>query len=234
MYKNSWFTLARHDEPVTEAQAEQFLAEAIAETQTAPVTGAQTDAAKAVGANGFPENTPISEMSAAEQAAYWKHQSRKHESRFTSLGLKDGELDQLRQAAARLLEIEEANRSDQERAVSEAEKRGVASATAAMGERLARAELRAAAAAAKIPNVEDVLDVVDLKRFVGSDGEPNTELIQAVVEKFSRLAPPAPEAPKPNPDLLQGVRKTDVQNFRDASDDEVRAELAKYGVKPTR
>ena len=32
-----------------------------------------------VGPNGFPESTPIADMKPEHQAAYWKHQSRKHE-----------------------------------------------------------------------------------------------------------------------------------------------------------
>jgi hypothetical protein len=72
--------------------------------------------------NGFPAETPVKNMTPEQQAAYWKHQSLKHESRATAFGgltpeevqrLKD-ENDQLKQAGL----------TDQQRAIDEAEKRG--------------------------------------------------------------------------------------------------------------
>lgn len=37
-----------------------------------------------VNERGYPENTPIKEMTSSEQAAYWKHQSRRNESMLKS------------------------------------------------------------------------------------------------------------------------------------------------------
>lgn len=48
--------------------------------------GARPNATDAQGNDlGYPRDTPIAEMSDKEQAAYWRHNSRKHESRFKDL-----------------------------------------------------------------------------------------------------------------------------------------------------
>lgn len=71
---------------------------------------------------GFPADTPVKDMTAEQQVAYWKHQSRKHESRATAYGgltpeqvqaIKD-ENEQLRQAGL----------TDQQRAIDEAKASG--------------------------------------------------------------------------------------------------------------
>lgn len=56
---------------------------------------------------GFPADTPIAEMTAEQQAAYWKHQARKHEDRWKGLA-GDKTVDQIK---ADLAEAEQARQA---------------------------------------------------------------------------------------------------------------------------
>lgn len=67
------------------------------------------------GDKGFPDNTPLAEMTPEQQAAYWKHHARKWESRANQ-GPTPQELEALRQKASKLDEIEQANKSELEKA----------------------------------------------------------------------------------------------------------------------
>lgn len=72
---------------------------------------------------GYPANTPVAEMSPAQQTAYWKFHARKHENAFKGLGLAAGqesaELQRLRERDAALKERENAELSDTERLTKE-------------------------------------------------------------------------------------------------------------------
>lgn len=83
--------------------------------------------------------------------------------------------------------------SESERAIAEAEERGRTAATANYGKRLARAEFDSLAGR-RNPKADTaaVLEFVDLARFVGEDGEPDTKAIKAAVE---RLVPASNGAP---------------------------------------
>jgi hypothetical protein len=95
----------------------------------------------------------------------------------------------LRAAQRELEQVRQSSMSEAERAVAEAEARGRTAALTEVGQRLARAEFdRLAARRNPDVDTESVLYYVDLARFVGEDGEPNsTELARAV----DRLVPAA-------------------------------------------
>ena len=76
--------------------------------------------------------------------------------------------------------------TEQERAVTEAEQRGRSAALATAGTRLARAEIRAAAAGRVDKGALDgFLEYADLAKFVGADGEPDAKAIEAAVAKIA-------------------------------------------------
>ncbi|MEW1551356.1 hypothetical protein [Streptomyces tsukubensis] len=70
--------------------------------------------------HGYPDSTPVADMSAEQQAAYWKHHARKHEARANSAPSAD-ELKRLRDRDAALKQREDADLSDSERATQERE-----------------------------------------------------------------------------------------------------------------
>lgn len=74
--------------------------------------------------------------------------------------------------------------TEQERAVADAATRGRAEALAGVGQRLAAAEFRAAAAG-RIDNIDELLEDLNLGKFVTADGEPDLKAIRARVDKWA-------------------------------------------------
>lgn len=81
-----------------------------------PAGGSTGEAGK--GDTGFPADTPVSEMTADQQAAYWKHQARKHESRVRAYG--DMTPEQVKKLADDREEERRKNLTDADRAKEEA------------------------------------------------------------------------------------------------------------------
>ncbi len=93
--------------------------------------------------------------------------------------------------------------SEADRAVAEAEARGRTAAATEYGVRLARTEFDAAAGRRNPDfDTKSALEYVDLTKFLGEDGEPDTKAITAAVE---RLVPAPAEGP---PSFDGGTRTT--------------------------
>ncbi len=169
-------------------------------TETAPAA-APTDTAAALLAEVERHKT---------EAEKYKALMRKQEERAR------GNSDAAKQVEALKAELEQfrqASMSETEKALAkatkDAEAKGRAEALTAVGQRLVKAEFRALAAGA-IPDLDGVLDDLNLAKFIGGDGEPDTKAIAAAVR---RLTPPKPAEPTepatgpgPRPDLTQGSR----------------------------
>lgn len=93
-----------------------------------------------VNEHGFPDATPVAEMTAAHQAAYWKHHARKHEARANSVP-DPAELERLRAADEELKSRKAAELSDVERVQAEKTAADEARAAAERERDEARAEL---------------------------------------------------------------------------------------------
>jgi type II secretory pathway pseudopilin PulG len=70
--------------------------------------------------NGFPANTPLEQMTAPEQAAYWKHESKKHQRAANARS----DYDDLKAKAAELEQLQQANQSAEEAAIEAARRDG--------------------------------------------------------------------------------------------------------------
>lgn len=114
------------------------------------------------------------------EAEKWRAHARKQEDRAKANATAAGELEKVRKAAM----------SEQERAVAEAEARGRTAAIAESAARLARAEFRAAAAG-RVDNIDDLLEDLNLAKFVGEDGEPDVKAIKARVERWAPQRAPS-------------------------------------------
>lgn len=132
--------------------------------------------------------SPATEQPATEpdkdweaEAAKWKALARKHENANAS-SLK--ELEQLRIAQM----------SETDKAIAEAEKRGRDAALKELRADMARAKLQAQAAG-KVADVEALLEVVDVSRFLKEDGI-DEEAIAATIERLTKVAPAQPAPPK--------------------------------------
>lgn len=115
------------------------------------------------------------------EAEKWKALARKHEN-ANSQALK--ELDTIRTAQM----------SDSEKAIAEAEKRGREATMKELGAQIAEAKIRAAAAG-KVADVDALLELVDVSKFVTADGVDDSA-ITATIDRFSKVAPAQPAAPK--------------------------------------
>lgn len=98
-----------------------------------------------------------------------------------------------RTTQAELEKLRNATATEQEKALHAARSEGATEAAKSFGQRLARTEFDAAAAR-RNPDFDTAgpLEYVDLAKFVGEDGEPDTKAIKAAVE---RLVPEATGTP---------------------------------------
>lgn len=139
---------------------------------------AATTAAKGSGP-AFPADTPVAEMTTEQQAAYWKHQARKHEDTVK----KRGDYDDLKRKAAEHDRLVEASRTEHEREVQKARDEAKAEARAESAPRLVTAEFRAAAKGRIDPErLTSLLEPLDLKRFLDGDGEVDTDKVSKYVD----------------------------------------------------
>ncbi|MFI6279649.1 hypothetical protein [Streptomyces sp. NPDC050988] len=117
--------------------------------------------------------------SGAGDVTDWKAHSREWEKRAKANA----------DAATELEKLKAANMSEQEKAVTEAEKAGRTAALAEAIPQIAQARLEAHAARAGV-DLSEFAEFIDLKKFVGEDGQVDDKAIKAAVTKFAKLAPP--------------------------------------------
>lgn len=99
--------------------------------------------------HGYPDATPVADMAPEQAAAYWKHQSRKHEARANAVPTA-AELETLRAAAAELATRKAAELSETERLQAEAAtEKARADAAEAVAAKAAADVLRLSVAATK-------------------------------------------------------------------------------------
>lgn len=144
---------------------------------------------------GFPDGTPLEEMSAEQQAAYWKDKARKHETRVKSLGnLSADELAALREKANRHDALEFELMSDKDKAVAEAKEAASTEARSAWLPRVVAAEFKAAAAGRiESDRLAAILEPLDLSKFVDGD-DVDAEKVAAFVDG---IAPKQDQQPAP-------------------------------------
>ncbi|MCW2674797.1 MAG: hypothetical protein JWP14_3386 [Frankiales bacterium] len=143
---------------------------------------------------GFPENTPVAEMTTEQQVAYWKHHSRQHEDKFKSLG----DVEALRAKAQQFDDLQAASLTEQERAVAEAKAAGVAETLP----KLVAAEFRVQASSRLLDargqfdaaRLKAVLEPLDLTKFV-TNGEVDEVKVKAFVDGIAPAASPGTQQP---------------------------------------
>jgi len=124
----------------------------------------------------------------------------------------DEERKARRKAETELAKVQQQTMTDAEKAIADAREEGRASAAAEAAGRLAAAEFRAAAVG-KLADPDAALEVLDLAKLVGEDGEPDRKAIAAVVDRLAQTPPangggrvPAgPRQPQQQEDFIRGV-----------------------------
>lgn len=216
-----WPVLGAEDGGQPQGQAEPATGQP---APPAPAPSASQPAPAASGERGYPENTPVADMTVEQQAAYWKSHARKHEDRLKAIDVSPEELTRLREADVEMQKLADASRTDMERV--EARATAAEQRVAAMEPELLR--LQAAVKAGLPAEVSGKL-LAASRRIVGATAE---EYEADAVDYFGSspipLGPPAPPAP---PALDQGARQTGKQTPSVAAGRDLWAE--KHGNKST-
>ncbi|MET0701707.1 MAG: hypothetical protein ABWY93_18810 [Mycobacterium sp.] len=138
--------------------------------------------------NGYPDHTPVQQMTAEQQAAYWRTYARRNESRIKEMG----DYQDLKGKAEAYQKLLDETATEQQKAVTAAEARGRQSALAEAGGQMVEAYVRAAATGRMSDEqVSTLLQGLDRTRFVNpSSGQVDAQMISAYI---GMLAPaPAP------------------------------------------
>lgn len=164
---------------------------------------------------GFPDNTPLEDMTEEQRTAYWKYHSRKHEQTLRDLG----DVEELKRNAQAWTDHEKNRDKNQEsldtqiaqaRAEGKAEGRNEAMREsglntvkdlfkAKVGDRRTEEEL------------DEFLEDVDLARFLKSDHTIDTDKIDSKVKLFA----PIPEDKNPRPPHQQRRSTSTHQGHRE-------------------
>lgn len=153
---------------------------------------------------GYPANTPIQQMTDAQQAAYWKHHSRQHEATATSRA----DYDAMKAKADRYDADQAANATEAQKAVAEAEKQATQKARDAYLPQLVAAKFEVAVAGRLTPEqLAAVLEPLDLTKFVDGSGNVDATKVATFAANIGGQQQQTPGAPGQTfPDLGQGPR----------------------------
>lgn len=136
---------------------------------------------------GFPAETPVNEMTDAQQAAYWKYHSRKHE----TVAKSREDYDTIKALAEKWTTHEKSSKpADQVKAEEDAEearKAAEKAVAAKFATKLVTAEFKAAVAGRMKPeDLTDLLEDMDLTKYLNDDGDVDTD---RVTKKAAIIAP---------------------------------------------
>lgn len=197
---------------------------------SAPAPPSPGAGAEGGGDPAFPANTPVEQMTAQQQAAYWKHYARKHETTAKALA----EWQNANKSKVEGYEaLEAASKTEQEKAIEAARADASAAGRAEMIPILLQAEF-VAAAAGKLTREQaaDLVAPLNPAHFLTSDGKVDTAKVSDYVGKYiTAAAPPPPGGRLPNgfPDLAQGQKAAATATGKEAG----LAEAARRGfIKP--
>lgn len=162
---------------------------------------------------GFPADAPVAEMTAVQQAAYWKDRARKHEDRVKARS----DYDAVKAKADRFDALEREQLSDVDKATADAV--AARAETAEVRAAMVDTHIAAAVTAGRISqdHADVLLDGLDRSKYL-SDGRVDTDKVTALLNAIA----PATGAAQTFPDLGQGRRhgsaKPSVASGRDMFD----------------
>lgn len=132
---------------------------------------------------GYPKDTPTTDMTDAQRAAYWQHQSKKHEGRYKNLA-GDRSFDDVRKDLAELEEIRKQQQTPAEQALNAARDEGKQSGIKGERQNSARAIFKGALEAAGVEGerLATLTTGFNPDAFIGDDGVDTTKLTSYVKE----------------------------------------------------
>lgn len=137
---------------------------------------------------GFPENTPLAEMTVEQREAYWKHQARKHENTVKGLG----DVEALKAKAQKWDQHEQEQIPAQERAITEAREaakaEGAAEARKLLAPQLVKAEFKTAAAGKVATGVLDpILEDLNFDLYIKDDGSVDVDRVKSRIDALPSI-----------------------------------------------
>ena len=142
--------------------------------------------------DGFPPNTPVAQMTAEQQAAYWKHYARQHENRNREiLGLAGGSFDELKAKVTGYDEHVEQSKTETQRAIDAARAEGREQARRESAASIVDAHIEAAVMAERLTREQAdlLLGTVDRSKLVTIDGDDFDVDTDKVAALISTVAP---------------------------------------------
>lgn len=170
--------------------AQQAAADAAAKAAADAAAKAAADAAAKGNDDkdlGFPKDTPVVEMSPVQQAAYYKHQARKHEERATEYRTAAGgktaaevkaDLDAAAAAAREKM-------TDQQKAIEDAKSEAQQNAAREYGPKAARTAFEFALSHLAEADRAELIDTLDLTKVITDSGDVDTAKVRSIVEKIA-------------------------------------------------
>lgn len=135
---------------------------------------------------GFPANTPVAEMTAEQQAAYYRHQQQKWQGRFKNL-VGDRSFDEAKADLDAYAEYKKSQQTPAEQQLEQRYAQGKADATAEANTKAAKAILSATLAAQELPQAEidGIVEPLDLTKFFTEDGDVDIDKLSAYGKRFA-------------------------------------------------
>lgn len=120
---------------------------------------------------GYPKDTPLTAMSAEQQAAYWQHQAQKHEGRYRNLA-GDRSFDDTKKALDEYERIQKEQMTPAEQALTEAREKGKTEGLASARTETASAIFRAALETGGITgaDLEELVSNFNVANYISDDG----------------------------------------------------------------
>lgn len=138
-------------------------------------------------ADGFPANTPVEKMTAEQQAAYYRVQSRKHEDRNKDIlkitGGKYG--DDLKAVLDELETLRDEKRTDGEKAVEEARRAAREEVAREYGPKSVRTAFELLLGDMPQEERDTEIDLLDLSKFLTDSGDVDTAKVRRHAEKIA-------------------------------------------------
>lgn len=143
-------------------------------TAGATATEPESSATSASG-TGFPAETPVADMTTEQQVAYWKHQSRKHESTVKSLG----DIEELKNAKAELERVRQEQLSESEKAIEAAREEGRKAGRAESQPKLVESTFRGVGSQKNLSDdqVNQIVAGINHTAFLTDTGEVDTDKV---------------------------------------------------------
>jgi hypothetical protein len=169
---------------------EELAAEAAAKlaADKAAAEAAAKEAAKAahLAEHGYPLETPVADMPAEQQAAYWRHEAKKQQKKTDGV-----DIAKLQADAAELAALKAASATDQDKALEEARREGEVIGAEKYLKGAVKGSFRALTGMSK-EDVETAFAHVDASSFTGADGAIDDEKLEQFAATFGQNAGGAP------------------------------------------